>query len=85
MLDHEKFLALSPSADDVWLYFMGSRNGATFRKVGRRHHIVTWPGSQKISLRAQNVPTGGGNDQHIARMAQVYGFPVRVVEAVTAA
>lgn len=75
VLDSATYLHLSPTNDDIWLYFMACRNGATVRKVGRRRRIVTWPQSQHVSLRSANVPAGGGNDRQMAAMAARYGFP----------
>jgi hypothetical protein len=74
-LDRETFMTLSPTADDIWLYYMAGINGATYRKIGRRHYIVTWPGTQKVSLRQTNVPAGGGNDLQLKKMMEHYGFP----------
>jgi protein O-GlcNAc transferase len=66
---------LCPTGDDIWLYWMARRNGAKFRKVGRRRPIIPWPGTQESSLRHINVPRGGGNDIMIANMVRAYGFP----------
>lgn len=75
VLDSRTFLALCPTTDDIWLYFMAGRNGATFRKVGRRRAVVNWPGTQARSLWQHNKPADGGNDRQFAAMAARYGFP----------
>ena len=65
--------ALCPTADDLWLYWMARRNGATFRKVGR-YWTSLWPGSQAASLHHINVMQGG-NDRQIANLIARFGFP----------
>lgn len=70
------FSSLSPSADDVWLYWMWRMNGHIGKKLPGRIKIIDWPGSQTTSLQAENV-TGGANDRCIQNMVKRYGFPPR--------
>jgi hypothetical protein len=73
--DREAAFALSPHNDDIWLYWIGRRNGATYKTVGRSHgFIVLWHGSQVTSLWESNLKLGG-NDGQIRKMAEAYGYP----------
>jgi hypothetical protein len=74
VMNVDQIKALCPTADDVWLFWMASRGGASFRKVGRRRAMVTWLGSQERNLYEQNI-SQGGNDSQIQRMIRTYGFP----------
>gem|GEM_PF-382118 len=67
-----------PSADDIWLYWMASLNGAEFRKVGDTKEPQNWSGSQKVMLTRQNVQDGG-NDAQIASMHRAYPHPALCV------
>lgn len=82
VLNSDTFLTVCPTTDDIWLYFMAGRNGATYRKVGRRRALINWPGTQGRSLWAYNKPARGGNDQQFAAMTARYGFPPRPAGAV---
>jgi len=73
--DMQRFMALSPKADDLWLFWMARRNGCTYRLAQRQHSIVAWPGSQHVGLMHSNLD-GGGNDQQIAALTAAYGWPV---------
>ncbi len=73
VLNTEKFLALCPDADDVWLYWMCIQNGKVFKVVGKPLPLITWPGSQEESLWHSNL-LKGENDIHIKRMISQYGF-----------
>lgn len=68
------FMRLCPTADDVWLYWMASINGATFRKVGPPRAIVTWPDTQSTGLRQVNVAGEARNDAQIEAMVDTFGF-----------
>ncbi len=65
---------LCPTADDLWLYWMALRNGASFRKIGPHRPVPLWPGSQKINLYDVNV-TRHGNDRQIANLIEAFGYP----------
>lgn len=73
--DRAAALERCPNADDVWLFWMGQKNGVHYRTVGQhRSEFTTWPDSQEISLWAQfNV--NGGNDVQMSNMAAKYGYP----------
>jgi hypothetical protein len=61
------FLSLCPSADDVWLYWMGRINGARVRLSGFRFRLVNWPGSQGRALADANIGRSQ-NDAQIKTM-----------------
>jgi hypothetical protein len=73
--DREAAFTLSPHNDDIWLYWIGRRNGATYQTVGRGREFVMWRGSQVQSLWYRNFELGGNDDQ-IRKMAAKYGNPV---------
>ncbi|WP_406872325.1 hypothetical protein WHT83_21285 [Aminobacter sp. P9b] len=68
------FSELSPSADDVWLYWMWRMNGLVGQKLPGKIKIIDWPGSQTTSLQAENLAYGA-NDRCIQNMIRKYGFP----------
>lgn len=70
--DVEVFLRLCPTADDVWLYWMAERAGATHRLIEPAGEFLAWPGSQRCALWRHNH-VGGENDRQITAMVQVYG------------
>jgi len=72
--DREAAFTLSAHNDDIWLYWIGRRNGATYKIVGREREFVPWRGSQVHSLQHSNVELGGNDDQ-IRKMAERYGYP----------
>lgn len=75
VLNRDLFASLCPTADDLWLYWMALRQGASFGKIGRRRQVPLWPGSQKASLHQINV-AGRGNDRQMAKLIECFGFPV---------
>jgi hypothetical protein len=74
-LDRALYRTLCPTADDLWLFWMALRNGARFRKIGRRRLVPLWPRSQRINLYRINV-TQGGNDRQMAKLIERFGFPM---------
>ncbi len=74
--DRRAALTLCPHADDVWLYWIGRRNGANYRTVGRYRELIFWRGSQEQALWHSNI-SQGGNDTQIRKMAEKYGYPVK--------
>ncbi|HSS38568.1 MAG TPA: glycosyltransferase family 2 protein [Polyangia bacterium] len=70
--NREAFLALCPRADDVWLYWMGRRAGTRYRQVGGAFTQISWPRSQRVSLRHENV-AAGENDRQIRAVEDHYG------------
>jgi len=74
-LDSGVFMQVCPEADDLWFYWMGSRNGRRFRKIGGDPRLDRhWPGSQDTALYRDNVD-GGGNDKQIASLIDAMGPP----------
>lgn len=71
--DREFALTLCPFNDDIWLFWMGRRNGARYKTVGRHRAFVLWRGSQDQSLWEENRK--GRNDVQIWNMIERYGYP----------
>lgn len=71
--DQAAFRALCPSADDIWFYWMGRRNGARYRRVAGHHYVHDWQGSQASALSNDNVGDEL-NDRQIAAMIARYGY-----------
>ena len=71
----ERALALTPTADDLWLYWMTRRAGFCFRKVGPRRRFHNWTGTQAQSLYQGNSVLVNGNDIQIRAMIDTYGWP----------
>lgn len=69
------FKQLSPTADDVWLYWMWRLTGKVASKIGNGIRLVEWPETQASHLRTQNVDSGG-NDLSVRNMIDECGFPV---------
>lgn len=72
--DPENFLSLCPSADDVWLYFITSKNQYTPTKIPSDQLEYTWNNSQDIALVHENIGSHK-NDEYIKLLSQVYGRP----------
>ncbi|WP_158914599.1 glycosyltransferase family 2 protein [Caulobacter sp. S45] len=72
VMDEETFLSLCPSADDVWLYFMGRLADARYRTTAEPFRILNWPRSQKESLHSKNV-VDNANDVQIRAMERRFG------------
>lgn len=68
------FLALCPTADDVWLFFMAHLAGAMARKVPSSTKVHSWLDSQNVTLFSLNVGKGL-NDVQMAKMIQEFGSP----------
>jgi hypothetical protein len=75
VLDRRAFSTLCPNADDVWLYWMGRRAGAVYKKTGHRTNIApNLKSNQDVSLWFGNM-AGGNNDRSVARLIEAYGWP----------
>ncbi len=73
VMDRETFKKLCPRADDMWLYWMGRRNGCVYRKTNKKIVVVEWPTSQAVGLKNHN--TNFGNDEQICNLVAKYGWP----------
>lgn len=74
VLNQDLYSRLCPTADDLWLYWMALRQGATFRKIGGRQPVLLWPRSQRVSLHQFNI-VQRGNDRQMANLIERFGFP----------
>lgn len=74
VLVSERFTTLCPNADDLWLYWMGRRAGATYLHLGFNLTPLSWRGSQEVRLGAANI-RNSGNDVQVAALGKHYGFP----------
>ncbi len=72
--DREAIAALCPHNDDIWLYWMGRRNGARYRTAGKHRFLITLKGSQAEALWHGNL-SEGRNDGMIRATAERYGYP----------
>ena len=72
--DRETAFTLCPVGDDIWLYWICRRNGATYKTVGHWRDLVLWRGTQNQCLWLGNFNLGG-NDTQIRKMAERYGYP----------
>jgi hypothetical protein len=70
VLDCSKFMKLCPTADDVWLYWMGRLAGSKVKQVGGGFAQVAWTGSQDISLVSENMD--GRNDEQLQAVMAAY-------------
>lgn len=68
------FLKLCPKADDLWLYWMGRKHGATYKLTNSHKHVIVWPSSQKVTLGSTNVEESA-NDWQIRNLIDAYGCP----------
>ncbi|HVM21673.1 MAG TPA: glycosyltransferase [Sphingomicrobium sp.] len=74
--DRSLFQTLSPTADDLWFYWMARLAGTRSKVVGRRSRTVMWPLPLENSLAATN--NFGGNDRQIRMLEEAFGNPIRV-------
>jgi hypothetical protein len=68
------FMDLCSKADDVWLFWMGKKNGCTYRLTDFGGRFLTWRSSQKSALYLDNVEKGE-NDIQIKNLIQKFGAP----------
>ena len=65
---------LSPTSDDVWLFFMWRRNDWKIKRVpGKRRMFLEWPHAKTGSLRI--LHRGGKKDDHLQTMSKHFGTP----------
>lgn len=74
VLDEAEFMQFCPSADDVWLFWMGRRAGSKYVVAGTDWSPIPWEGTQASALYLTNVGQSA-NDQQISRMIGRYGSP----------
>lgn len=73
VLDMDAANRLCPTADDIWLHFMGRLAGSIAYHTGWTDPLVTWVGSQGIALwRVNNLDDG--NDRCLAAMTDHFGY-----------
>lgn len=72
----DAFMKLSPTTDDIWLYWMASLNGAKAKCSNHDFSIIEWPSqaSSETSLWQKNI-NEGGNDLAVRKLMERYGFP----------
>ncbi|WP_062194459.1 glycosyltransferase family A protein [Caldimonas taiwanensis] len=68
----DRYRALAPHGDDIWLNWMTRLQGYGVFTTGRGQRLVSWLGSQRSGLYRHNV-RGHGNDEALQHMTQVYG------------
>ncbi len=76
--DKDKFMALCPNADDVWLKAMSLKQGTLSARVADPRHwkkrFLTIEGSQSHSLKRENWDRRAGNDRKIREVFSEYGL-----------
>ncbi|WP_108446320.1 tetratricopeptide repeat protein [Halomonas denitrificans] len=72
VIKSSSFMKLCPDADDVWLYWMMSLNGAKAKKSSYKFNLIEWPRQGAEPLWKTNLQ-GGGNDEKIRKMLNAYG------------
>jgi len=72
-LDRPAYMALAPTADDLWLRWMSALNGVGVRVVSEHRPSIEWQGSQRQALVRTNLH-GGGNDRQIGKLVERYGL-----------
>lgn len=78
-----RFMELCPSADDIWLYWMASLNGAKVKRSTYEFRFIEWPNNGVSPLWKENV-IGGGNDRQIEKLMGFYSNPFFVSREVEA-
>lgn len=73
-LDLDLIRKLSPTSDDVWLFFMWRQNGWRIKRApGKRRSFFEWPQAKTGSLRV--LHRGGKKDEHLQSMSRHFGVP----------
>ncbi|MCX2779552.1 glycosyltransferase family 2 protein [Microbulbifer thermotolerans] len=74
----DKFMALCPNADDIWLKAMSLKKGTLSARVNDSRHwkrrFLTIEGSQLHSLKKENWDKRVGNDRKIREVFSEYGL-----------
>lgn len=66
-----RFMRLCPTADDVWLYWMGRKAGSKYRQLGGGFAQVAWQETQSNALGSLNIEHG--NDDQLKAVAASEG------------
>ena len=66
-----RFMNLCPTADDVWLYWMGRKAGCKYRQVGGGFAQIAWRETQAVTLGSINLEHG--NDVQLQAVAASEG------------
>lgn len=74
VLDRGLFQQLSPTADDLWFYWMARRANSKHKVAGQGLHWVVLPVAYSDSLFSRNV--AGENDRQIRLLEQKFGNPL---------
>jgi hypothetical protein len=74
VLDEQAFKEVCPSADDLWLYWMGRRAMTIYKKIGGPNVPASWPTSQRRGLFHENLMSNK-NDQQVKNLIRHYGLP----------
>lgn len=76
--NREKFMALCPNADDVWLKAMSLKKGTPCASLANSRHwkrrFLIMDGSQTVALKRENWRRRGGNDSKIEAVFSEYGL-----------
>jgi hypothetical protein len=70
--DEATFMALCPTGDDIWFFWMARLAGATHVGTPEPFDLIPWPSSQQTALWTANLE-GDGNDRQIQAMQTRFG------------
>jgi predicted O-linked N-acetylglucosamine transferase (SPINDLY family) len=73
VIKSEIFMELCPDADDIWLYWMASLNGAKAKRSDYGFQLIEWPSESGIALWHSNIYQDG-NDRQINNLVEYYGL-----------
>ncbi len=68
------FMKFCPDADDIWLYWMASLNGAKIKRSDLDFHLVELSNNNTTPLWHNNIHQGG-NDRCVSLLMSKYGAP----------
>jgi len=73
--DRGLFEQLSPTADDLWFYWMARKVDCKHKKVGEANRpFIFWPTAAVSSLMSANWT--GGNDRQVRNLEAAFGNPI---------
>ncbi|MBZ9538296.1 sulfotransferase [Modicisalibacter tunisiensis] len=72
--DSNIFMELCNDADDIWLYWMASINGAKAKRSQHNFQLIEWPENDTSALWKKNI-LHGHNDEKIKNTIDYYGAP----------